>query len=79
MKTEGGIRKPFFDMTHVFLWKIGLIFLSRLIIKFLILKQQILGCMILRALLNEFAFHTRSCDIGLSWEFHIQCKKSFEV
>lgn len=41
--------------------------------------MQILGSMILRALLNEFAFHTRSCDIGLSWEFHIQCKKSFEV
>ena len=28
MKTEGGIRKPFFDMTHVFLWKIGLIFIQ---------------------------------------------------
>ncbi|XP_020623322.1 exportin-4-like [Orbicella faveolata] len=41
--------------------------------------MQILGCLILKALLNEFAFLTRSSDIGLSWEFHVRCKKAFEV
>ncbi|EDO31724.1 predicted protein, partial [Nematostella vectensis] len=41
--------------------------------------MQVLGCSILKALLNEYSFMNQSSDIGLSWEFHCQCKKTFEV
>ena len=44
-----------------------------------IVLQQILGCSILKAILNEFSFINRSSDIGLSWEFHTRCKHTFEV
>jgi len=42
-------------------------------------EMQILGCLILKALLSEFSFLNRSSDIGLTWEFHLRCKKAFEV
>ncbi|XP_020912207.1 exportin-4 [Exaiptasia diaphana] len=42
-------------------------------------SMQILGCSILKALLNEFSFINHSSDIGLSWEFHTRCKHTFET
>ena len=33
----------------------------------------------IKAILNEYSFVNRSSNIGLSWEFHSRCKRSFEV
>ncbi|XP_030851230.1 exportin-4-like [Strongylocentrotus purpuratus] len=40
---------------------------------------QMIACSMLTALLNEYSGSTRTSDIGLSWEFHIQCKHIFEI
>lgn len=37
------------------------------------------GFMILKALLSQFSFLNRNSEIGMSWEFHMRCKKAFEV
>ena len=37
------------------------------------------ACSILTALLNEYSSTNRSSSVGLSWEFHSQCKMTFEV
>ncbi|XP_071481879.1 exportin-4-like [Diadema antillarum] len=41
--------------------------------------MQTIACSMLTALLNEYSGSTRTSDIGLSWEFHIQCKRIFEA
>ena len=41
--------------------------------------QQMVACSILTALLNEYSSTSRSSSVGLSWEFHSQCKITFEV
>lgn len=41
--------------------------------------QQILGCNILSAILQEYATTTKSSDIGLTWEVHFKQKKHFEL
>lgn len=40
--------------------------------------QQILGCNILSAMLQEYATTAKSSDIGLTWEVHFREKKQFE-
>jgi len=40
--------------------------------------QQILGCNILSAILQEYATTAKSSDIGLTWEIHFKEKKQFE-
>ncbi|XP_070568372.1 exportin-4-like isoform X2 [Ptychodera flava] len=40
--------------------------------------MQMVACSILVALLNEYSSSTRSSDVGLSWEFHAICKRTFE-
>lgn len=41
--------------------------------------MQMLGCMILKALMSQFSHLNRSSDVGMSWEVHLQCKKAFEI
>ena len=41
--------------------------------------QQMICCSILKALLTEYSTSSQSANIGLSLEFHAQCKKTFEV
>ena len=36
-------------------------------------------CSILKALLTEYSSTSQSSNLGLSLEYHAQCKKSFEV
>lgn len=45
----------------------------------LILFQQILGCSIICALMQEYAITVKSADVGLQWETHLNAKKHFEV
>jgi len=40
--------------------------------------QQILGCEILSAILQEYATNTKSSDIGQTWEWHFKEKMEFE-
>ncbi|XP_011701811.1 PREDICTED: exportin-4-like isoform X1 [Wasmannia auropunctata] len=42
------------------------------------LPNQILGCNILAAILQEYATTAKSSDIGLTWEVHFKEKKQFE-
>jgi len=41
--------------------------------------QQILGCNIISALMQEYATTVKSSDVGLTWETHFKAKKQFEV
>ena len=41
--------------------------------------QQILGCNIITALMQEYATTVKSSDVGLTWETHFKAKKQFEV
>ncbi|KAL0106778.1 hypothetical protein PUN28_015377 [Cardiocondyla obscurior] len=43
------------------------------------LPNQILGCNILSAILQEYATTAKSSDIGLTWEVHFKQKKHFEL
>ncbi|XP_011647101.1 exportin-4-like isoform X1 [Pogonomyrmex barbatus] len=43
------------------------------------LSNQILGCNILSAILQEYATTAKSSDIGLTWEVHFKEKKQFEL
>ncbi|XP_011873971.1 PREDICTED: exportin-4-like isoform X2 [Vollenhovia emeryi] len=43
------------------------------------LTNQILGCNILSAILQEYATTAKSSDIGLTWEVHYLEKKRFEL
>uniref|UniRef100_A0A1B6DRC6 Exportin-4 n=2 Tax=Clastoptera arizonana TaxID=38151 RepID=A0A1B6DRC6_9HEMI len=43
------------------------------------LPQQILGCSIISALMQEYATTVKSSDVGLTWETHFKAKKMFEV
>ncbi|XP_071566040.1 exportin-4 [Temnothorax nylanderi] len=43
------------------------------------LPNQILGCNILSAILQEYATTAKSSDIGLTWEVHFKAKKHFEL
>ena len=49
------------------------------IVLFLMLFQQLIACSLLTALLNEFSSNTKSSGAGFTWEFHIRCKRHFEV
>ncbi|XP_014679724.1 PREDICTED: exportin-4-like, partial [Priapulus caudatus] len=42
-------------------------------------SMQSLGCSILMALMNEYSTTTHSSSIGLSWEFHLTAKRTFET
>lgn len=42
-------------------------------------ELQMVGFMILKALLSQFSFLNRNSEIGMSWEFHMRCKKAFEA
>ncbi|XP_050429581.1 exportin-4-like [Adelges cooleyi] len=42
-------------------------------------KQQILGCSIILALMQEYSTTVKSTDVGLSWESHYAAKKEFEA
>ncbi|XP_018403866.1 PREDICTED: exportin-4-like [Cyphomyrmex costatus] len=42
------------------------------------LPNQILGCNILSAILQEYATTAKSSNIGLTWEVHLKEKKQFE-
>ncbi|XP_050548233.1 exportin-4-like [Daktulosphaira vitifoliae] len=41
--------------------------------------QQILGCSIILALMQEYSTTVKSTDVGLSWESHYAAKKEFEA
>jgi hypothetical protein len=41
--------------------------------------QQILGCNIISAMMQEYATTVKSSDVGLTWETHFKAKKQFEV
>ncbi|XP_063234006.1 exportin-4-like [Bacillus rossius redtenbacheri] len=41
-------------------------------------KQQVLGCCIISALMQEYAYTVKSADVGLTWETHFKAKKQFE-
>lgn len=41
--------------------------------------QQLLGCSIISALMQEYATTIKSSDVGLTWETHFKAKKQFEV
>jgi hypothetical protein len=41
--------------------------------------QQILGCNIISALMQEYATTVKSSDVGLTWETHFKAKKQFQV
>lgn len=41
--------------------------------------QQTLACSILTALLSEFSSSSKTSNIGLSMEFHGNCKRVFQV
>lgn len=41
--------------------------------------QQLLGCSIISALMQEYATTIKSSDVGLTWEVHFKAKKQFEV
>ncbi|CAH1799119.1 unnamed protein product, partial [Owenia fusiformis] len=42
------------------------------------LSMQLVACSILTSLLDEFSSTSKSSKIGLTWEFHSKCKRSFE-
>ncbi|XP_022081901.1 exportin-4-like isoform X2 [Acanthaster planci] len=42
-------------------------------------QLQLMACSMLTALLNEYSSSSRTSAIGLSWEFHNDCKRLFEV
>ena len=41
--------------------------------------QQLLGCSLIAALLQEHANTLKSADVLLTWEQHFMAKKQFEV
>ncbi|XP_074663144.1 exportin-4-like [Tubulanus polymorphus] len=42
------------------------------------MSLQMIACSVMGALLNEYATGNRSSKIGLPWEFHNKCKRSFQ-
>lgn len=46
---------------------------------FVFLLQQVLGCSIILALMQEYSTTVKSTDVGLTWESHYVAKKEFEV
>lgn len=47
--------------------------------KVTLILQQILGCSIICALMQEYSNTVKSADVGLPWEAHLNAKKQFEV
>ena len=45
----------------------------------LLMFQQLVACSMLSALLNEYSSSSRMSSVGFTWEFHMKCKKVFEV
>lgn len=41
--------------------------------------QQLLGCGIISSLMQEYATSSKSSDIGMSMELHLNAKKQFEA
>ncbi|PIK52923.1 putative exportin-4 [Apostichopus japonicus] len=41
-------------------------------------SQQMIACSMLTALLNEYSGNAKTSAIGLSWNFHNECKRKFE-
>ncbi len=37
------------------------------------------GAALLLAVVEEFATSSRSANVGMSWEFHLACKRTFEA
>lgn len=48
-------------------------------INFVYLLQQILGCCIICAVMQEYASTVKSADVALQLETHLSAKKQFEV
>ncbi|XP_039270584.2 exportin-4-like [Styela clava] len=40
--------------------------------------QQLIACSIITALVTEFSITNKSSDMGMTWQQHLKCKKSFE-
>jgi len=41
-------------------------------------NQQIIGCSVLAAMMQEYANTVKSSDVGLRWEIHFRVKRQFE-
>ena len=41
-------------------------------------NQQIIGCSVLVAIMQEYASTVKSSDVGLRWEIHFKVKRQFE-
>ncbi|CAG5123634.1 unnamed protein product [Candidula unifasciata] len=42
------------------------------------ITMQLVACSMLTSLLNEYSYTSRTSSVGLTWEFHIKCKRAFE-
>ncbi|XP_005108222.1 exportin-4 [Aplysia californica] len=42
------------------------------------ITMQLVACSMLTSLLNEYSYTNRTSCVGLTWEFHIKCKRAFE-
>ncbi|CAL1532791.1 unnamed protein product [Lymnaea stagnalis] len=42
------------------------------------ITMQLVACSMLTSLLNEYSYTSRTSTVGLTWEFHIKCKRAFE-
>ncbi|GFR98351.1 exportin-4 [Elysia marginata] len=43
------------------------------------ITMQLVACSMLTSLLNEYSYTSRTSSVGLTWEFHIKCKREFEL
>ncbi|RUS87296.1 hypothetical protein EGW08_004976 [Elysia chlorotica] len=43
------------------------------------ITMQLVACSMLTSLLNEYSYTSRTSSVGLTWEFHIKCKRAFEL
>ncbi|KAH9500213.1 Exportin-4 [Bulinus truncatus] len=42
------------------------------------ITMQLVACSMLTSLLNEYSYTNRTSTVGLTWEFHMKCKRAFE-